>query len=35
MLQSGQEARLAKLNVVVEGPGTVWVDGVTLSAAKR
>ena len=34
-LEKGREARLAKLSVVVEGPGTVWVDGVTLSAARR
>jgi hypothetical protein len=33
-LEPGQEPKRAKLNVVVEGPGTVWVDGVTLSASK-
>ncbi len=34
-LEDDQEAKLAKLNVVIEGPGTVWVDGATLSAMKR
>lgn len=33
-LEEGQIAKRAKLNVVVEGTGTVWVDGVTLSAGR-
>lgn len=34
-LEPGQVPKRAKLNVVVEGTGTVWVDGITLSAGKR
>jgi hypothetical protein len=34
-LEEGQRPKRAKLNVVVEGTGTVWVDGVTLSAGKN
>ena len=33
-LEAGQLPTRAKLNVVVEGTGTVWVDGVTLRAGK-
>jgi len=31
-LEAGQEPTRAKLNIVIEGTGTVWVDGVTLTA---
>jgi len=34
-LEPDQVATRAKLNVVIEGAGTVWVDGVTLRAGKR
>ena len=34
-LEADQQARFAKLNVVVEGSGSVWVDGVSLRAAKQ
>ena len=30
-LQKGQKPELVKLNVVVDGTGTVWVDDITLS----
>jgi hypothetical protein len=33
-LAEGQEATRVKLNVVVEGAGTVWVDAVTLRAGR-
>jgi hypothetical protein len=34
-LEDGQVPKRVKLNVVVEGAGTVWVDGVTLAAGKN
>jgi hypothetical protein len=34
-LEPNQEPTRAKLNVVVEGSGTVWVDAVTLRAGRR
>lgn len=34
-LEAGQIPTRAKLNVVVEGGGTVWVDGARLSASKN
>ena len=34
-LEADQRPTRAKLNVVVEGAGTVWVDGVSLSAARN
>jgi hypothetical protein len=33
-LEPGQVPTRAKLNVVIEGAGTLWVDGVTLRAGK-
>ncbi|MBM4383325.1 MAG: hypothetical protein FJ091_08120 [Deltaproteobacteria bacterium] len=33
-LEADQEPTRAKLNVVVEGTGTVWVDGIRLSAGR-
>jgi hypothetical protein len=33
-LEPDQEPTRAKLNVVVEGAGTVWVDGIRLSAGR-
>ena len=33
-LEADQEPTRAKLNVVVEGAGTVWVDGIRLSAGR-
>jgi hypothetical protein len=34
-LEKGQRAQTAKLNVVVDGPGTVWVDDVMLAMTSR
>ena len=34
-LEADQEPTRAKLNVVIEGAGTVWVDAVTLRAGKN
>jgi hypothetical protein len=33
-LEADQEPTRAKLNVVIEGAGTVWVDGIRLSAGR-
>lgn len=34
-LDSGQRAELVKLNLVVTGPGTVWIDDLSLAQAPR
>jgi hypothetical protein len=34
-LQPNQQATRVKLNVVIEGTGSVWVDGITLRAGKN
>jgi hypothetical protein len=34
-LEAGQEPTRAKLDVVIEGGGTVWVDAVTLRAGRN
>ncbi len=34
-LQAGQRAQTVKLNVVVAGTGTVWVDDISLALASR
>jgi len=35
ILDAGQRATLAKLNLVVTGPGTVWIDDLSLAQAPR
>ena len=34
-LDSGERAELVKLNLVVTGPGTVWIDDLSLAQAPR
>lgn len=35
VLEPGQRASLAKLNLVVTGPGTVWIDDLSLAQASH
>jgi hypothetical protein len=35
LLQAGQRAELVKLNVVVTGPGRLWIDDLSLSQAEH
>lgn len=35
VLKSGQKAELVKLNLVVEGRGTVWIDDLELAMTRR